>query len=100
MTTPADRNHQSPLEAALLDVHATLRELIVAADEQYAAVVERDRERLESVTRRQERLAARLARAERARVTALDGRSFQAALVGLPADESLRLTVMQRAIGK
>jgi len=45
-------------------VQATLSELLVAADEQYVAVVAHDRERIESVTRQQERLAARLARAE------------------------------------
>jgi flagellar biosynthesis/type III secretory pathway chaperone len=68
MSSPATGDHQSPLEAALHDVHATLAELLVAADEQHAAVTERDRNRLEGVTQRQERLAARLERVERKRI--------------------------------
>src|ERR687886_723289 len=67
MTAPAVPDQQSPLESALLDVHATLADLLVAADEQYAAVVARDHARLESVTRQQERLSARLARADSVR---------------------------------
>ena len=64
MTSPAVREHQSPLEEALVNVHTALAELLVAADEQHAAVVAHDRDRLEGVTRQQERLSARLARAE------------------------------------
>jgi flagellar biosynthesis/type III secretory pathway chaperone len=71
MTTPAVRDNQSTLEAVLLDVLATLQDLLVAADEQYAALVARDLERLESVTRQQERLSARLARAESQRIEIL-----------------------------
>jgi len=84
MDAPAMRDHQSPLEAALADVHATLTELLTAADEQYAAVVERDRERLESVTRQQERLSVRLERAERKRAAALADQPFAAALATQP----------------
>ena len=70
MTTPAVREHQSPLEVVLLDVHATLADLLVAADEQHAAVVDHDRDRLENVTRQQEQLSVRLARAEAKRLLA------------------------------
>ncbi len=72
MTNPAVREHQSPLEAALLDVYATLAALLVASDEQYAALVARDHARLESVTRQQERLSSRLERAEAKRANLLD----------------------------
>lgn len=78
------RDHQSPLAAALVDVNGTLIELLAAADEQYAAVVERDRARLEGVTRQQERLAARLERAERKRAAALDGHPLVDALTHEP----------------
>jgi hypothetical protein len=44
MTTPAVREPESPLEAVLLDVDAILADLLVAADEQHAAVVAGDRE--------------------------------------------------------
>jgi flagellar biosynthesis/type III secretory pathway chaperone len=68
MTAPAPATTQSPLEAALHDVHATLTLLLAAADEQYAAVAADDRARIDSVTRQQERLSARLARAEAQRI--------------------------------
>jgi flagellar biosynthesis/type III secretory pathway chaperone len=94
MSTPAVRDHQSPLEAALLDVHATLGELLVAADEQYAAVADRDRERLEGVTRRQEQLSARLERAERQRIQL---QSHPAPEAPTPS-AAARLAVVRRAI--
>ena len=84
MNAPAVHDHSSPLETALLDVHATLAELLIAADEQYAAVVARDHERLESVTRQQERLSARLARAEAQRLNLLAGTSLIDAVSALP----------------
>ena len=80
----------TPLEAALLDVHSTLSELLVAADDQYAAVAQRDRDGLEGVTRRQEQLAARLERAERQRVAALDGAPIRSAIAALPQDRGRR----------
>lgn len=70
----------SPLEAALREVHATLAQLLVAADEQYAAVAAGDRLRIESVTRQQEQLSARLARAEAARQSVLGGEELTAAV--------------------
>ena len=73
MMTPVVREDQSPLEAALLDVDATLAELLAAADEQHAAVVAGDRQRLERVTGLQERLSSRLERAERRRLEHLGG---------------------------
>jgi flagellar biosynthesis/type III secretory pathway chaperone len=96
MSTPAVRDHQSPLEAALLDVHATLGELLVAADEQYSAVADRDRELLESVTRRQEQLAMRLERAERRRIQL----QSQPGAEGQPPTALARITVVRRAIAR
>jgi flagellar biosynthesis/type III secretory pathway chaperone len=89
MTPPAVREHQSSLEAALLDVHATLADLLVAADEQHAAVVEHDRDRLENVTRQQEHLSSRLARAEAKRLDALSGVPLAEAVAALPAGQAL-----------
>jgi len=98
MTTPAVRNQDSPLESALLDVHATLADLLVAADEQYAAVVARDHERLESVTRQQERLSARLARAEARRLELLAGTHLIDAVSALPASAAARANAVRHSI--
>jgi hypothetical protein len=98
MTTPAVREHQSPLEAALLDVHATLAELLVAADEQHAAVVEHDRERLESVTRQQEVLSARLTTFEAKRLALLAGTSLATAVSALPAPAAARASALSESI--
>src|SRR6266849_6442557 len=98
MTTPAVREHQSPLEAALLQVHATLAALLVASDEQYAAVAAHDAARLESVTRQQERLSSRLARAEAQRLEVLEGVPLGSAIASLPADQSARARSLSDAI--
>ena len=98
MTAPAVRNQDSPLESALLDVRATLADLLVAADEQYAAVVARDHERLESVTRQQERLSARLARAEARRLELLAGTPLIAAVSALPAPAAARADAVRHSI--
>jgi hypothetical protein len=98
MTPPAVREHQSPLEAALLDVHATLAALLVASDEQYAAVAAHDAARLESVTRQQERLSSRLARAEATRLEVLAGVPLATAIASLPADQSARARSVSDAI--
>src|SRR5439155_8311023 len=98
MTIPAVREHQSPLETALFDVHATLAALLVVSDEQYAALVARDHTRLESVTRQQERLSSRLERAEAQRLEVLAGRPLAAAIAGLPADQSARARSLSDAI--
>jgi flagellar biosynthesis/type III secretory pathway chaperone len=90
----------TPLETALLDVHSTLSELLVAADDQYAAVAERDRDRLEGVTRRQEQLAARLERAERQRVAVLDGSPMRAAIRVLPQEQARRVAALHVAIAR
>jgi flagellar biosynthesis/type III secretory pathway chaperone len=90
MTTSAHES-QSPLEAALLDVDATLVDLLVAADEQHAAVVAGDRARLEAVTRLQETLSSRLGRAERKRLELLAGTTLAEALADLPSDQAERL---------
>src|SRR6476661_934951 len=96
--TPPVRDPQSPLEAVLLDVDATLADLLVAADEQHAAVVAGDRERLEAVTRVQEALSSRLERAERKRLELLAGTSLSAALADLPADAAERLGSLSGSI--
>jgi flagellar biosynthesis/type III secretory pathway chaperone len=98
MTPPAVREHQSPLEAALLDVHATLAALLVASDEQYAALAAHDAARLESVTRQQERLSSQLARAEAKRLGVLEGMPLASALASLPADQSARARSLSDAI--
>src|SRR3977135_2451877 len=86
------RDPQLPLEAALLDVHATLADLLAAADEQYAAVAARDAKRLESVTWQQERLSVRLERAERRRIELLGGAPLQVAVASLPAPDAVRVS--------
>jgi flagellar biosynthesis/type III secretory pathway chaperone len=84
MNAPASGTLQSPLEAALVDVHATLAALLAAADEQHVAVVARDRQRLEGVTNQQERLSTRLERAERKRLELLGERTIAAAVADEP----------------
>jgi flagellar biosynthesis/type III secretory pathway chaperone len=95
---PAETAIQSPLEAALLDVQSTLADLLVAADEQYAAVVARDHVRLEGVTRQQERLSVRLARAEARRLELLAGSPLLEAVSTLPEAEAARAEVLRQSI--
>lgn len=99
MTAPAVHVDQSPLEAALLDVQSTLAELLVAADEQYAAVAARDHQRLEGVTRQQERLSVRLARAEARRQEILAGVPLKEAVVAPEAGDGARLEGLRQSIG-
>jgi hypothetical protein len=99
MNAPASAATQSPLEAALHEVHATIAELLLAADEQYAAVVARDRARLELATRQQERLSVRLSRAESQRVRILNGAKLKDAIASLPEAEALRLDGLRGSIG-
>src|SRR5579859_5603778 len=99
MTSPAAREHQSPIEAALLDVHTTLADLLVASDEQHAAVVARDHAWLENVTRQQERLSSRLEHAEQRRIEALHGTSLVSAIALLPADQAVRTQALSDSIG-
>jgi flagellar biosynthesis/type III secretory pathway chaperone len=96
-THPATRE-QTPLEQVLLDVHATLADLLDAADEQHQAVLVGDRERLESVTRRQERLAARLQRAETQRLSLLEGRMLDEAVSELPTTDAARVESLVNGI--
>src|ERR1700730_6006848 len=98
MTIPAVREHQSPLETALLDVHAALANLLVASDEQHAAVVARDHAWLENVTRQQERLSSRLAQAESKRLAALGGLSLATAIALLPVDQAIRTKSLSNSI--
>jgi|SRR5579859_2654904 len=98
MTTPAVREHQSPLEAALQDVHTILAALLVASDEQYAAVVARDHAWLENVTRQQERLSSRLEQAEARRLEALAGTPLLVAIASLPADDVVRAKSLSDSI--
>ncbi|HEV7662892.1 MAG TPA: flagellar export chaperone FlgN [Chloroflexota bacterium] len=98
MTIPADHELKSPLEEALLDVHAALAELLVVADEQHAAIVAHDRDRLESVTRQQERLSDRLARAESRRVALLSGAPLQTVVAALPPQQAARTHSLNESI--
>jgi hypothetical protein len=84
MNAPATTGQQSPLEAVMHEVQATLEQLLVAADEQHAALADNDRVRLESVTQQQERLSARLARHEGRRIELLEGKSLGEAIAALP----------------
>ena len=83
MTSPADRD-QSRFEAALLEVHATLAELLSASEEQSTAAASGDRDRLEAVTQRQEQLTAQLRRAEEQRLAISEGRSVREVVATLP----------------
>jgi flagellar biosynthesis/type III secretory pathway chaperone len=84
MNAPAMPDQHTSLATALIDVHATLQALLAASDEQYAALADGDLARVESVTRQQEQLAARLERVERKRAVALDGQSLTEALAQKP----------------
>ena len=95
----ADRD-PALLERALQAVHATLADLLAAADDQRAAIAAGDREQLERVTRHQERLSARLERAERQRLALLDGRSLPDVVASLPAADAERVSGLVRAIGQ
>jgi flagellar biosynthesis/type III secretory pathway chaperone len=100
MSTSASRTPHTPLHAVLRDVHATLGELLEAADEQYAAAVAGDPRRLEAITARQERLAARLERFERRRLDLLAGRPLGQAIAALPADEAGRAGALNTSISQ
>src|SRR5690242_1191477 len=93
MTTPAAIHDRTPLELALADVYATLTDLLVAADDQYAAVAGRDRDRIEDVTARQERLSARLASAESRRIQALKGQTLAEAVSAEPRAQALSASI-------
>ena len=97
---PTTHDSRLALEAALLDVQSTLAELLVAADEQYAAVVAHDHQRLEGVTRQQERLSTRLARAEARRLDVLGGSQLVDALGALPEPDAARAESLSRAIAE
>lgn len=98
MTIPAVREHQSPLDTALLEVQSTLVDLLVASDEQHAAVVARDHDWLESVTRQQERLSSRLEHAEAKRLEALGGMQLGLAIALLPVNEAAYTKSLSEAI--
>lgn len=71
---------RAALHAALQDVRATLGALTLVADEQYAAAVEGDVQRVKALADRQEELAATLARAEKRRMAVVPGKSLRAHL--------------------
>lgn len=75
-------------------------DLLQAADEQYVAVVDRDRERLERVTCRQEQLSFRLARAEARRLELLGTLSLQDAIAALPEAEVARVTARRLQVAE
>lgn len=100
MSASATRTPHSPLYAVLRDVHATLGELLLAADEQYATAAAGDWRRLERVTARQERLAAQLERFERQRLELLAGRPLSQAIAGLPGDEAAQAAALNASIAR
>jgi flagellar biosynthesis/type III secretory pathway chaperone len=77
-----------------------LGELLLAADEQYAAAVAGDHHRLEAITGRQERLAAQLERFERKRLALLAGRPLPQAIAELPSSEAQQAGALNRQIGQ
>lgn len=99
MNAPAPATTQSPLESALHDVHTTLGQLLVAADEQYCAVAADDRTRIDSVTRQQERLSARLARAEAHRLQLVQADAPADWTANLSGDAAARVSELKVAIG-
>jgi hypothetical protein len=99
MNAPATTGHPSSFEAVLHEVQATLAQLLVAADEQHAALAANDRAWLEGVTQQQERLSARLARAEARRIE-LVGHSTADWTNGLPADAAQRVLELKTSIGE
>ena len=100
MSAPASRPPHAPLQAVLRDVHATLGELLLAADEQYAAAAAGDHHRLEIVTGRQERLAAQLERSERKRLALLAGRPLSQVIADLPSPEAQQASTLSAQIGQ
>ena len=98
MNAPAATTMQSPLEAVLRDVHVTLADMLEAAEQQYAAVVARDRDRIERVTRQQEQLSSRLARAEARRLEILNGASLTQAIAALPEAQAAPCAELRAAI--
>jgi flagellar biosynthesis/type III secretory pathway chaperone len=100
MSAPASRTPHSPLQTVLRDVHATLGELLLAADEQYTAAAAGDHHRLEAITGRQERLAAQLERFERQRLALLAGRPLQQAIAELPRHEAQQASTLNSQIGQ
>src|SRR5689334_19749695 len=98
MAASAIAANQSPLESALREVQAALDDLLVAADEQYQAVAAQDRDRLESVTRQQERLSARLARAERQRLALQGPAQLTEVIANLPTSEAARVDALRQSI--
>jgi hypothetical protein len=99
MNAPATTAQPSSFEAVLHEVQDTLAQLLVAADDQHAALADNDRGRLESVTQQQERLSARLARAEARRI-ALVGHSSADWTSGLPEDAAQRVLELKASIGQ
>src|SRR5689334_10114344 len=99
MNAPAQTANQSPLESALREVHATLTDLLDAADEQYAAVAAHDRDRIERVSRQQERLSSRLARAEAQRLEIQSGAPLAEAVATLPPPHAARVEGLRQTIG-
>jgi flagellar biosynthesis/type III secretory pathway chaperone len=80
------------------EVRATLEQLLVAADEQHAALADNDRARLEGVTQQQERLSARLARHEGRRIELLAGKSLGEAIATLPEASRQRADLLRQDI--
>lgn len=88
------------LEEVLHEVHATVTALLAAAEDQYQAMVAHDRQWMERVTQRQERLAARLARAERKRLEIVGNATLAEAIAALPPAESARANDLKSSIAE
>ena len=98
MTAPARSEPQTPLEAALLDVQAALADLLAAAAEQRAALEAGDREQLDRITQKQERLTARLEQAERRRITCMSTPDLAHTIAQLPAEQGRRISGLMQTI--
>jgi flagellar biosynthesis/type III secretory pathway chaperone len=98
--SPVAAHDLTTLEAALRDVHATLTELLGAAEAQRAALETGDRARLEAITQQQERLTARLEQAERRRLDAMPAGSVGETLASLRGEPGERIARLTAAIGQ
>ena len=90
---PPDVARTLPLGSALSDVQSVLMKLLATLDEQFAAIVDDDVERLGHLVQEQEALSARLAQVEQRRLAILPSE----ALVRDNRGEDDQLSVIRRA---
>ncbi len=98
MTTAVPVQNVPVLESALHEVQAVLEEMLAAADEQYAAFEANDLVWLERASRQQDRLTARLERAERQRLQAANGVPLRDLPTLLPEPQAAALSELIDAI--